>query len=155
MGNMCTFEGTTAACNGRIQYSATHLVSNSSNSCDSAHRLVMSQCPHCKACTLAAAKCKAPQLPQEMFNSAPQDRSSLTDRKKSKSMGCNSMCMFEGRSASCNARINYAAKHLVSDKPNPCKAALFLVHVQCPSCHVCNIKDSACNSSSEARGDKH
>jgi len=58
--------------------------------------------------------------------------------------GCDSMCSFKGQSASCFARIAWAAHHTYKGKDKPCLKAHKLVLSQCDSCAGCTAEAVGC-----------
>eukprot|EP00445_Apocalathium_hangoei_P094368 CAMPEP_0204244110 /NCGR_PEP_ID=MMETSP0361-20130328/96814_1 /ASSEMBLY_ACC=CAM_ASM_000343 /TAXON_ID=268821 /ORGANISM="Scrippsiella Hangoei, Strain SHTV-5" /LENGTH=289 /DNA_ID=CAMNT_0051217091 /DNA_START=39 /DNA_END=908 /DNA_ORIENTATION=+ len=58
---------------------------------------------------------------------------------------CNKQCLFDGASATCAARMQWAAKFgATKDNSEPCTAAHSLVLSQCDVCSQCELKFSGC-----------
>lgn len=60
------------------------------------------------------------------------------------SLGCDTVCLYAGRSASCGRRVGWAATHRFLSNPHSCKRSYDFVLEYCPMCKVCAFDDSGC-----------
>jgi len=60
-------------------------------------------------------------------------------------LGCAARCVLQGISATCEARIQWAADNIYHSDPTPCMAAHHLVKEECTSCASCRLSDLRCN----------
>lgn len=152
----CKFEGQTATCKARVEWATDHVYAGKPNACEKAHSLVMDQCPHCShGCSRAEAGCvnrtsktfasvrvlhptdKPEQLPGT--SSAPEEEPAV---------GCHNACIYEGKSATCKDRIDYAVQSASAGKLSACDLAYKRVIEQCPSCSACAAAaNTSCKSS--------
>eukprot|EP00418_Pyrodinium_bahamense_P059511 CAMPEP_0179186740 /NCGR_PEP_ID=MMETSP0796-20121207/92632_1 /TAXON_ID=73915 /ORGANISM="Pyrodinium bahamense, Strain pbaha01" /LENGTH=685 /DNA_ID=CAMNT_0020890753 /DNA_START=81 /DNA_END=2136 /DNA_ORIENTATION=+ len=57
---------------------------------------------------------------------------------------CETDCSFSGRTATCKARVFWAATHQFRDAPDTCEQAMRLVQGQCPVCGKCTQEQAGC-----------
>lgn len=61
--------------------------------------------------------------------------------------GCESVCLYRKQSASCKARILWAASHAYREKADACVAAhIRVTREDCPVCASCSIEESGCRA---------
>lgn len=144
----CKLKGITASCRDRVQYAASHELLGKPNACAAAHVLVLHECPRCSGCPLDESGCtttttavgtQAPQLLATLGTPT-----SLAKSSPGSIRSCNSMCLFNGKSATCLAHVQNASQHDFVKRPNACITALEMMIQMCPTCSDCSIKDAGC-----------
>jgi len=60
--------------------------------------------------------------------------------------GCETVCHFDSRSATCRVRIQFAAHYVLFSRPRACERARTLVLRECPACASCHAADAGCAS---------
>lgn len=61
--------------------------------------------------------------------------------------GCETVCSYDSKSATCRVRIQFAAHYVFFSRPRACEMARVLVLRQCPGCAACAPADAGCAAS--------
>jgi len=155
----CEYKGQSASCRKRISYVAKSTAGL--EACAIAHRVVQRQCRLCENCLLADTEClnvDGGESTQEEIETGKRATGLiLTDQRDSApstslfrvtalsdNSGCDYVCIYEGKAATCKERVAYAAKEFFLEDEDPCLSALQLVLRQCPSCMRCTLGVSDC-----------
>lgn len=62
------------------------------------------------------------------------------------SSGCDTHCIYLGKTATCRRRIQYGADHRFLHQPNACKQAHAAVKGYCPVCGACDLVVAGCRA---------
>jgi len=68
----------------------------------------------------------------------------VTTVSPSASRGCDTICTYDTKNASCRTRIQFAAQYVLFLKKDACAISHVLVLEQCPGCSVCNLEEAGC-----------
>lgn len=157
---MCDFEGQSASCKDRIAYASGHQFKGQDHACTSAYKLLQQQCPICSACSFDASGCSGPAPSTTTVTSTSSlapgtvtSTTSLAPRVSTTSADlCQTICVLEGKSATCADRVKYTANHVFMQHSNPCRRSHELILDQCSrACNGCTLAATGCGTAEKGK----
>ncbi|CAK0837204.1 unnamed protein product, partial [Prorocentrum cordatum] len=146
----------------RVLWAADHAFEGDADACDSAHRLVVAQCPMCAGCTPLQSGCLGDgegvdAAPADDEAEPPPPMASDGSSVEDVAPECSVNCTFKGASSSCGDRLHWVARFLFTGDPSSCQAAYGVLLKECQDCSGCSAELAGCtdNASAATGGGAH